>query len=84
MAGVLSLPVGRQACRSIFSPLLVFPKKVSRRCCVLCVGIAAEQRHQQPNYRKPFNRGRSAPNTYHRSEVCNEQILIIFTINKKQ
>ena len=35
----------------------------------LSVGIAAEQRHQQPNYRKPFNRGKSTPNTHHRSET---------------
>jgi hypothetical protein len=34
-----------------FPPLLVFPKKASRRC-VLSVGIAAEQRHKQPNYRE--------------------------------
>ncbi len=40
----------------------------------LSVGIAAEHSsagslQQQPNYRKPFNRGRSTPNTYHRSEI---------------
>ena len=34
----------------LFLPLLVFLKKASRRCCVLSVGIAAGQRHQQQNY----------------------------------
>jgi predicted nucleotide-binding protein len=32
--------------KKLFLPPLVF-QKISRRCCVLCAGIAARQKHQQ-------------------------------------
>lgn len=37
-----------------FLPLRVFRKKASRRCCVLCMGMALQARDQQQNYRLDF------------------------------
>lgn len=34
------------------SPMLVFQKKITRRCCVLCAGIAAGKNTSNKNYRK--------------------------------